>query len=292
MIRSLIQHRLITLVLALGFMTELSAQQPVYETFRDTRVINAHSVEVVPFRKMDVRISHRFGDMFGADGGWPTLYGIENAADILFAFDFGVSDHTTVGISRTKGAGPLQKLVNGTVKINLTQQTDNGETPFTTTILGQISGSTMARSTSPEDLNYFDHFLERFVFHTQIMVARRFSSRLSLQLSTGYTYRNLVPTDDINGLISLGLIGRIQIARRMAFLVDFTQPISTLRKPENGFYQPLGFGLEFDTGGHIFQINVTNAKGIIEADYIPYTYSNWGDGQFRLGFTINRLFNL
>ena len=268
------------------------AQRLVYETFRDTRVINAHSVEVLPFRKMDVRISHRFGDMFGPDGGWPTLYGIESAADILFAFDFGVSERTTVGISRSKGAGPLQKLVNGTVKINLTQQSEDGSSPFTTTILGQLSASTMAKSNSPEDLNYFNHFLQRFVFHTQLMVARRFSPRFSMQLSTGYTYRNLVPTGDANGLISLGLVSRLQITRRMAFLVDYTYPISSFRTTANGFYQPLGLGLEFDTGGHIFQINVTNSKAIIEADYIPYTYSNWMDGQFRLGFTINRLFNI
>jgi len=93
-------------------------------------------------------------------------------------------------------------------------------------------------------------------------------------------------------LISLGLVSRLQITRRMAFLVDYTYPISSFRTTANGFYQPLGLGLEFDTGGHIFQINVTNSKGIIEADYIPYTYSNWMDGQFRLGFTINRLFNI
>ena len=55
---------------------------------------------------------------------------------------------------------------------------------------------------------------------------------------------------------------------------------------------PVGFGLEFDTGGHVFQLNLTNAKGLSAADYIPYTNTKWSDGEFRLGFTISRLFNL
>jgi hypothetical protein len=50
--------------------------------------------------------------------------------------------------------------------------------------------------------------------------------------------------------------------------------------------------LEWDTGGHVFQLNFTNATGIFETDYIPYTISNWGDGEFRMGFTISRWFNL
>jgi hypothetical protein len=62
-------------------------------------------------------------------------------------------------------------------------------------------------------------------------------------------------------------------------------------RPE-GFYTPFGIGLEMETGGHIFQINFTNATGIIENDYIPYTTKQWSENEFRLGFTISRIFNL
>jgi hypothetical protein len=76
-------------------------------------------------------------------------------------------------------------------------------------------------------------------------------------------------------------------------IVDANIPFSEYRSPENDFYTSLGFGLEIETGGgHVFQINVTNAKGISENDYIPYTQSDWGEGEFRLGFTISRIFNM
>ena len=54
------------------------------------------------------------------------------------------------------------------------------------------------------------------------------------------------------------------------------------------YHDHLAFGLEFDTGGHVFQVNVSNSEGIGENQFIPYTGSDWGKGQFRFGFTISR----
>ena len=59
------------------------------------------------------------------------------------------------------------------------------------------------------------------------------------------------------------------------------------------FHFPLGFGLEWETGGgHVFQMNFTNATGLVETDYIPYTTTSWLDGEYRFGFTIARKFRL
>ncbi len=84
---------------------------------------------------------------------------------------------------------------------------------------------------------------------------------------------------------------RIQITKVIGLIGDLNYAFSEYRR-DNDFTVPLGFGLEFDTGGHIFQLNFTNSGGLSEVDYIPYTTSSWSDGGFRLGFTISRLFNL
>ena len=55
---------------------------------------------------------------------------------------------------------------------------------------------------------------------------------------------------------------------------------------------PIALGVEFDTGGHVFQLNFTNSRGFGEVQYIPSTTSNVADGQFRFGFTISRVFKL
>ena len=102
----------------------LFAQNYTYQTFKDTRVINTHTVETLPKRVLDVRIGHRFGDLAGRNGGWQTFYGLEDAADILFGVEYGITDNITVGLSRTKGAGPLKKLINTSLKyrFQLTQR--------------------------------------------------------------------------------------------------------------------------------------------------------------------------
>lgn len=270
----------------------LLVAQETFETFKDTRVINTHSVETLPARKLDIRIGHRFGDLVGSSGGWATFYGLENAADVMIGAEYGISDKVTIGINRTKGSGSLKRLVNGILKLKvLSQQVDNS-VPFSVTLLGVSSASTMEKSLDPEVLNFFEKTSHRFIYTGQILIARKFSDNFSLQVIPSYTHRNVVGFGDENGLISLGFASRIQINKVFGIIVDGTFPFSDLRTEENGYYPAMGIGLEIDTGGHLFQINFTNATGISETDYIPNTFSNWQEGQFRLGFTISRTFNL
>ncbi len=271
-------------------MEEDKDNNTVFETFKDTRVINTHSVETLKKRKMDIRIGHRFGDIVD---GWETLYGLENSTDVLIGADYGFTDKLTVGIGRTKGSGPLKALISGTVKYKLFEQKKSGGSPFTITALGVATASTMKKSDNPALLNYFDKSAHRWSFAFQVMIAKKFGERFSLQFIPGYVHRNLVVFEDENDIMTAGFAARVQLTKVMGLIVDYTFPLSAYRSDsENGYHNPLGIGLEFDTGGHVFQLNFTNATGIMETDYIPNTQSSWAEGQFRMGFTISRLFNL
>lgn len=272
--------------------TMLDAQEFVHQTFKDTRVINSHSVETLQKRKLDVRISHRFGDLAGDNGGWATFYGLENAADVLIGADYGVTDDLMVGLYRTKGAGPLKQLINSTLKYRVIRQGKDSGAPLTLTLVNTTSISTAKKIDDPDVLSSFPKTAHRFAFNFQAMIARQFSDRLSLQVSPGYTHRNLVSNFDENGFFSLGVAARLQVTKVFGIIADATFPFSDLRDSDNGYYPPVGIGLEIDTGGHVFQLNLTNATGLMDTDYIPNTRSSWGDGEFRLGFTISRMFNL
>ena len=199
-----------------------------------------------------------------------------------------------IGLNRTKGAGPLKQLVNSLVKVRLMNQEINGNLPFSLTVVGINSFSTMQRSSSPEALNFFENGSHRFAYHLGFHVARKFSDAFSLQLNAAWTFRNIVDFGDQNDLPSLGGSLRWNVSKALGIIIDTTFPIDTdYRTVDNGFYPILGIGFEFDTsGGHVFQLNFTNAAGLNETDYIPYSRSDWSDGQFRLGFTISRLFSL
>lgn len=281
---------LLLFVSCLSFSTQ--AQTRIYQTFKDTRIINTHSVEVTPHRKLDVRIGHRFGDIAGERGGWENFYGLENASDIMIGASYGFAKNASIGVFRTKGANQLRQLINTQLKYRIFHQTEDNKVPLSLTATFLSTISTMNKSDDPESLAGFDVFAHRVSYHGQFLLARKFSERFSLQLSAGYVHRNRVPFDDENGLIHVGAATRIQLTKVFGLIADMTYPISSLRTTDNGFYVPLGIGLEIETGGHVFQLNLTNTTAIMETEYIPYTTTNWGDGQYRLGFTISRLFNL
>ena len=218
-------------------------------------MINTHSVETLAKRKLDVRIGHRFGDLAGNSGGWTTFYGLESAQDILTGVEYGVTNSLTIGLNRTKGAGPLKQLINGMVKYRILRQKTDNSIPLSITFLGVSSVSTMSKSDDPELLNFFEKSSHRLMHTVQLLVARKFSPAFSLQLIPSYTHRNIVANNDDNGIFSVGLATRIQLTKVFGIVADATIPFSDLRTTENGFYPPLGIGLEIDTGGHIFQIN-------------------------------------
>ncbi len=266
--------------------------EAVYQTFKDRWVINTQSVETLPMRKLDVRIAHRFGDVGGNAGGWATFYGLENASDVSIGAEYGLLDNLTIGFNRSKGAGQLRQLLNASMKYRVFQQTEAGR-PISLALAGMLSLSTAQQSDDPSSLTYFEKFPHRMVQHVVLLAARKFSDRFSLQLSTGVAHRNVVPAGEDNNTFHVGLATRIQISRTLGLIGDIAVPF--INRPEDSRiqnYAPIGIGFEFDTGGHVFQLNLTNATGLAPTDYIPYTVSNWGEGEFRVGFTISRMFNL
>lgn len=287
-----------SVIFTLVAFSVLRGQNPVSGIFSDRWVINSPSVELLPARKLDARIVHRFGDFAGSGGGWKSFYGLENAADVAFGFEYGVSNRLNIGLSRTKGAGPMKQLIHGVLKLNFLRQT-KGQMPLTLSGFGMATLSTGERSSDPSSVNYFEKFAHRLAFHVSLMGARKFSERFSMQLSAGLTHRNAVPAGDENNLINSGLVLRLQATKTLAIIGDVALPLNGKQSPFNGadsplndYKTPLGFGLEFNTGGHVFQLNFTNSSGIMPTDYLPYTRSDWAEGQFRIGFTISRLFNL
>ncbi len=281
----------ISFILLLGVPLYLFGQRPL-PIFSDRKIINSHSTETLLQRQLDFRVAHRFGDLLGDDGGWSSFYGLETARDILIGFDYGVTDYLMLGVNRTKGSGPLRMLINGYFKYKLAGQRDDGDRPLAVTFLGMGTISTMPQSDDISAINNFPKFAHRMSYHAQLMVGKRFSDRLSMQFNTAYTHRNFVALNDVNYVLSLGLAARQRISKRLAILLDLNYPMR-FRDVDFDATVPIGVGLEWMTGGgHVFQINFTNAGGLTETDYLSNTQSRWEDGQFRLGFTISRQFKI
>ena len=271
----------------LSLIQDIKAQDKVHQTFKDTRVINTHSIETLRKGILDFRIAHRFGDVAGAAGGWPTFYGLENAADVLIGLEYGLSDNLMVGISRSKGSGPLRQNLNGVFKYRVMRQGVGGSNPVSVTFVGTGSYSTMQSS------NLIEKPVHRLSYNLQFLVGSKLSERIAIQFGGAWTYRNNVLSNDKNDLPSVSGVFKYQFSKVFGLIIDANFPISDLRTTTNDYYYPIGVGFEWETGGgHVFQINLTNATGLLETDYLPYTRTDWGAGEYRLGFTISRAFKL
>ncbi len=264
----------------------------VFQTFKSTRIVNMHSTETLPKNVLDIRIAHKFGDAAGDNGGWSNFFGLENAADVSIGAEYGITNDITIGLARVKGSQGLFQNLAGTAKYRFLKQKKEGGSPLTMTFVGLASFSTQKKVDNPEAIQFFDKFAHRLAYSGQVIIARKFGERFSMQVSPGYVHRNIVFPGDSNGIFYVAAGARLQISKVFGIIADANIPFSDIRTRDNNYYPAIGVGIEMETGGHIFQVNFTNATGLLETDYIPYTRSSWAEGQFRISFGISRHFNL
>jgi len=263
-------------------------QPETIETYHGTRIINGHSTETLPKRTFEFRVEHRFGDIAGEQGGVQTMFGLDNSADIRIALEYGVTDNLMLGLGRSKGAAnPYKSLIDGFVKYKILSQTN--KTPLSVVLLGMGTFSYMKATEDISQVSYFPEWQHRLAYASQINISRKFGERFSASLMPTLVHRNYVPADDINTLFSLGAGGRIGITSTFAMLVEYYYNFQAEDKRSLNT-NSLSIAFEWVTFGHNFTVYLTNSKGFNETQFVPYTFENWLDGEFRLGFCIGRKF--
>lgn len=165
--------------------------------------------------------------------------------------------------------------------------------PLSLAVMGGTTVTYMKASDDLTQVNSFPEFVHRFAYTAQVLVSRKFGDRFSLQLSPTYVHRNYVDVFDANGILAIGAGGSLKITKGFGFVAEYYQVLNAINsRSDHGFTNSLSFGGEFVTFGHIFRINLTNSKGLTETQFIPLTFSDWFEGQFRIGFSITRNFEL
>lgn len=244
-------------------------------TFKSTRVINSHSVEMIGKNNLEYRISHRFGYI---SGGAYELFGLDNAS-MRNGLEYGISNRLNVGLGRSS----IDKEFDGYIKYKLLRQsTGKVNMPISLVYLFSAMHTTLK---STEELS----FTNRMSYAHQLLIARKFSDNFSLQLMPSLVHINAVPlAKDDNNLYSLGIGGRIKISKRVAITGEYFHQFNQLTGTTNS----LSFGFDIETGGHVFQLHFTNSTGMTERTFITNTSGDWGAGDIRFGFNVSRMFVL
>jgi hypothetical protein len=251
-------------------------------TFKTTRLVNFHTTEVVGKKCLDFRISHRFGDF---NSGSYNAWGIDGGANIRLALEYSHDGRFMFGIGRTSA----NKLVDGFVKWRILRQTTNNSMPVSITWFSGMY-NTFERVTI-DGINKFQYPSDRLSYCNQIMISRKFNSRFSFQLTGALVHFNLVEKiTDMNDCFIIGGVTRFKFAKRQAITLEYGYRINKYSR--DSYYDSFGIGYDLETGGHVFQLHVTNSFGLTENQYFMYTNKSWSNWGVRLGFNISRVFSL
>lgn len=254
--------------------------QYVNATFKTTRLVNGHTVENTAKGVLDVKISHRFDPVFGSEGGAYNFFGLDEAT-MRLGFDYGLTNRLMVGIGRsTRG-----KIFDGFFKVKILRQaTGKHAMPITLNYVPTIAIISLRNASLYKKLS------NRFSIANQLIIGRKFSDALSLQVMPSVVHRNRPVDNGGNDVWAMGAGGRQKLSKRTSFNIEYYYQLPKYKVP--GSRNSFSIGFDVETGGHVFQMHLTNAMGMTESVYIPQTTHSWSKGEFSIGFNISRVFSV
>ncbi|OFY70249.1 MAG: hypothetical protein A3G23_08890 [Bacteroidetes bacterium RIFCSPLOWO2_12_FULL_37_12] len=250
---------------------------PEKNTFEDLTVINNVSMETLNKKALSFSIQHRFGNVnegFKKDQNFDLL-GIFAPANVRLGLDFGITDRFMLGIGGTKN----NYLYDLEWKYRIIRQGTKGGSPLSVTYYGLG-----ARNSKLDDK--FKTFSSRLSFFHQLIMARKITKKLSLQIAASVSHFNLVDSLMNNDNYSYHFAGRYQFSPQSSILLEYNAPITKAKlfetKPD------LAFGWEIATRGHSFQIFLCTANSIVKQYDNTYNVNDFSKGEMMIGFNISR----
>ena len=253
----------------------------VESSFKGTRVVNAQSLELPRPKILQFMIQHRFGSI---ENGFYDLFGMDYAT-IRFDFNYGLTERLSFGVGRSS----LDKIYDIFVKTKLLRQS-SGTRSFPVSVLLYSDIGIDTKRKSENDPAVKDEYLNRLLYVNQLIIGRKFNRSLSLEILPTLIHRNLVPTNqDDHDLVSVGIAGRYKLSNRISVNADYFIPLGDRSED---YQNSVAIGVDYETGGHVFQVMIANSQGPYEYTFIENARGNFSTGVLYLGFNISRAFTL
>lgn len=250
----------------------------VSATFKGTRILNGHSIENRKDKELEFIISHRFGRI---NLGFDELFGLDKS-NIRFALEYGVNNNLTVGLGRSS----FEKTYDGFLKYSLLKQkTGANSFPFAVSFFGSVAVKTL-KDYDPADKRTFT---ESLFYVGQVLIAKKVSPSFSFQVTPTYVHRNTVRiAADPHDIFAVGLGTRMKLTKRVSFNSEYYFAFDQSKSIDAR--NSLAFGVDIETGGHVFQLILSNAITMIEKSFITENTGDFFAGDIHFGFNISRTF--
>jgi hypothetical protein len=254
--------------------TVSTEKSKVESAFKGLKIVNLESTKLAAKGDLYFIVAHRFGSI---KDGFEGFYGLDNA-NTQIKFVYGLTDWFTVSGARSELAYDFSG------KILIKNQERDG---FPLAIVA--FGSLGLNNTLKESLYPKMTFENRLIYVSQILISKKFSDNLSLELAPTFFHENFVLDDNQeNSQLAVGLGGRYKFAKRWSLNIDYAAHLN--RANNSPFKNPLSIGVDIETGGHVFQMHFSSSQGIHEAGFLGNSTGDWTKGDVFFGFNLLRVF--
>jgi hypothetical protein len=280
--------------------------KPVKNTFQSVWIIDNQTVMVPVKGTFEMDIMHRFGKV---EKGYEDLAGFFAPSNIRLGVNYAPINKLFVGFGLAKD----HMLWDVNAKYSIITQTP-GKYPVS------ISYYTNAAYDSRRDPDgsLFKYREQRVSFFNQVIIARKITKKLSVQIAPSLSHQNAVngyyTKNDSTGQeifknmkhehFAIAFSARYKITNVTSLMVNYDQPIT--KHATNNPNPNLSFGVEFNTSNHSFQLFLGNYFSLSPqqnnlfntSDPFSHTKTNSKSDfnfhfldNFRIGFNITRLWN-
>lgn len=281
------QYSFILLIMFIPFMAvsqdeESSESVPARPAFDSQLIIDNQTVVIPTKGTLEWDIMHRFGAI---EDGIDDLFGLYDPSNIRLGFTFSALDKLNVGFGITK----FNMFYDLNIKYLILQQTRDNKIPLSIAYYGLIGIKTN------DEAKAYDNFVSQTSYFNQLIIARRFSPKLSLQLAPSHSHFNAVDRFGADAerydMFGLAISGRYKFGSSSSFLIDITQPFT--EHPGEVANEPnYSFGVEIATSSHAFQVFLGNYPYLIPQQNLAYNPNSFNASGLLIGFNITRLWNL
>jgi hypothetical protein len=254
--------------------TPLQARKISKPAFWGTRLVNLPTTQSIDKGNVLFRISHRYFPP--VSDGYDEFFGLDGPAVILVSLGYGINEKLSVSLARSNRFKEVELSLKWTA---IEQGKDRG-LPFSAAL--NIGGSVITDTEEGESA----FSSKNMKFNAQLSLSHQFSERFSLLVVPAYSSNTNhweTPSEDT---LSLGIGAKYMFPKDLSIIAEWIPVLSGYMAESSGW----GLGIEKKIGGHVFQVFVTNTIGMTSAQFVPGGNLKLGDGDFRIGFNIFRLF--
>lgn len=267
------------LVAFISFSQDKEAKSFVSPAF-ETSILFDNSTTSSPFKgSYEFEIHHRFGKI---NNGITDLFGVYAPSNIRMGLNYGVTDRLMVGFGTIKD----KKLQEFQGKYAILRQTDGGEMPVSVSLYGNA-----VIDAGPKENFYGDDendykFSHRMSYFSQLIIARSFGYKYSVQVAPTYMFFKAVEKGRENANFGIHVGGKANVYGSASIIAEYNTILT--KQPDSNFdpKPSLAYGIELNSGTHIFQIFATNYKAITGQHNFLFNTNDFTISEYMIGFNI------